>query len=557
MSSRTLPAVAASPGVALGPVHRLEAVPSGRDTVAEPPAAACERARRALDAAAADLDGTARRLRDAGRAAEAEILDAVALMARDPELRAAAEAVIREQGLSAADALLHAAEEQATLLAALDDPYLAERADDVRSIGRRAAALAVGAGVATSVPADAILVAADLGPADVAELDPNVAGIALAFGGATTHAAIVARSLGLPMVVGAGEDLLSVEAGACLVVDGDAGAAILDPDAAATAGARARMDARRAAHREALAAADLPTVTADGHHVRVLLNAAAAAEARTGLEAGADGIGLLRTELRFLDAEAWPGEDELRRALEPVLALVQGRVATVRVLDFGGDKTPPFLAGETARGIALLLAAPGALDAQLRAILAAAEGSHLRVLLPMVESPEQVKAVRAALAGAAGGAEPPALGAMVETPAGVAAAAELAAACAFLSIGSNDLAHAALGTDRFGPGAAAPFHPRVLRLIRQTVAAAHAAGIPVEVCGEAASDPVAMPLLVGLGVDELSVGASRVATVRAWVRRLHHGEVAGLAEEALGLDGPDAVAELVRGTIGDTLAEAR
>jgi phosphoenolpyruvate-protein kinase (PTS system EI component) len=554
MTPRVLEGVAASPGVALGTAYRLDPV---AHALAEPPAAACERARAALAAAAADLDATASRLRGAGRPGEAEIVEATALMARDPELGEAAEAAIRAHGTSAAEGLERAAEEQAAMLAAIDDAYLAERADDVRSIGRRAAALAAGDRAAAPVPEGAILVARDLGPADVAELHPNVGGIALAAGGATTHAAIVARSLGLPMVVEAGPELLSLEPGARILVDGDGGVAIVEPGEAVAAEARARMHARSRARGDALAAAGLPTVTRDGHAVRVLVNAAAAGEARTGLAAGAEGIGLLRTELHFLDAAAWPGEDDHRRVLEPVLALLDGRVATVRVLDFGADKTPPFLAGARERGIALLLAAPDALAAQLRAILACGSRADLRLLLPMVESAGQVDAVRAVLAGATGGAGPPALGAMVETPAAVAAAADLARACAFLSIGSNDLAHAALGTDRFGPGAAPAFHPRVLRLIGETVTAAHAAGLPVEVCGEAASDPVAMPLLVGLGVDELSVGASRVATVREWVRRLEHREVARLADAALALEHADDVAELVRGALGDALVEAR
>jgi phosphoenolpyruvate-protein kinase (PTS system EI component) len=552
MSARVVEGVAASPGVALGPVHRLPSDADHPEAIAESPAAACRSARAALAAAAADLEATASRLRDDGRAGDAEIVEAVAMMARDPELGDAAEAAIREHGMSAADGLLRAAGEQAAMLAAIDDAYLAERADDVRSIGRRAAALAAGAG-GGAVPAGAVLVARDLGPADVAELDPGVAGIALAAGGATSHAAIVARSLGLPMVVEAGDDLLALDPGVPIVVDGDRGVTIVEPDAAAAAEAHARMRARCGARSEALAAAALPSVTRDGHAVRVLVNAAGELEAHTGLESGAEGIGLLRTELGFLEATDWPTEEEHRRALEPVLSLLDGRVATVRVLDFGGDKTPPFLAGARERGIALLLAAPAALSAQLRAIVAAGAGVDLRLLLPMVESARQVEAVRAALTGV----EPPPLGAMVETPTAVAAAAELARTCAFLSIGSNDLAHAALGTDRFASGTAPAFDPRVLRLIAQTVAAAHSEGIPVEICGESASDPIAMPLLIGLGVDELSVGAARVATVREWVRRIDGREVSGLAEQALALDGADAVAELVRGALGDILAETR
>jgi phosphoenolpyruvate-protein kinase (PTS system EI component) len=212
-------------------------------------------------------------------------------------------------------------------------------------------------------------------------------------------------------------------------------------------------------------------------------------------------------------------------------------VATVRVLDFGGDKTPPFLRGERERGIGLLLKHPEALEAQLGAILEAAEGVQLRVMLPMVGSADEVEEVRSML-----GTAPVQLGAMIETRQAAAAAHEIAAASDFLSIGTNDLTHSALGSDRFASSESVAHHPVVLRLI---AAVARAAGIPVEVCGEAASDPVTVPLLVGLGVDELSVGASRVAAVRRWVRALSYEEAGRTAAAALELTDALDVARLV------------
>ena len=212
-----------------------------------------------------------------------------------------------------------------------------------------------------------------------------------------------------------------------------------------------------------------------------------------------------------------------------------GRPATVRVLDYGGDKLPPFLAGTRERGIRLLLQAPEALAAQLLAILESAAGADVRVLLPMVGSTVELEAAASALRAAAQAlrAPVPPLGAMIETPRAAGIAAALAQRAGFLSIGTNDLTAATLGADRFAPGAAAPHHPRVLAAIATSVQAAHRAGIPIEVCGEAASDPVALPLLVGLGVDELSVGASRVGTVRAWVRELDVRAAEELATRAL------------------------
>ena len=495
------------------------------------------------------------------------MLDAGALMAVDPALDAAVADAVRERDRSAAAAVREATELHAGRIAALEDPVLAERAADVRSLGRRAARLAAGGDDGASedrVPA-AVVVARDLGPADVAELEDDVVAIALAAGGPTAHAAIIARSLGVPMAVGLGDALLGVADGDELLVDGGAGEAVIRPAAERVTRARSAMGARLAAARLAAAQRELPATTRDGRALRVLVNAAGPAEVRAGLAAGAEGIGLLRTELAFLDAGGWPSEADHRRALQPVLdALDPGGEATVRLLDFGGDKTPPFLRGTAARGIALLLDAPDALRAQLRAIAGLTGRTRVRVLLPMVESTDQVDEVRAELraavarasGGRGGGDGVPALAAMVETPAAVAVAAGLAARCEALSLGTNDLTASVLGTDRFGPGEAQAHHPSVLRLVAEVVAAAHAAQIAVEVCGEAASDPVALPLLVGLDVDELSVGAARVGKVRRWVRALDSEHAARAVRDALCLDDAPAVAALVRRDLELSVAQA-
>jgi phosphoenolpyruvate-protein kinase (PTS system EI component) len=306
---------------------------------------------------------------------------------------------------------------------------------------------------------------------------------------------------------------------------------VLSPAADRARAAADAQEARQAERAQALADRALPAVTLDGHAVRVLVNAATRAELEAGLAAGAEGVGLLRTELAFLEAETWPTEAQHRAAIAPVLQGLAGRTATVRVLDFGADKTPPFLAGTRERGLELLLAHPDALDAQLRAIVDAGRDTELRILLPMVETAEQVHAVRARLPQGVS------LGAMIETTAAVAEAAAIAAAADFLSIGTNDLSHAVLGSDRFGGGAAASAtDPRVLAAMAATARAAAAAGKTLEVCGEAASEPDAVPLLVGLGAGELSVGAARVGAVRGWIRALRYDEL---------LQGRDAAGERV------------
>ena len=348
--------------------------------------------------------------------------------------------------------------------------------------------------------------------------------------GVTAHAAIIARSLGIPMTVLAGPDLLHVADGTAVVVDGDDGTVVIEPSSARAELARAASEDRALTRARESADRALPAITSDGRHVQVLVNAATRAEIDAGLACGAEGAGLVRTELAFLDAPRWPSRAEHVGMLAPLLASLDGLPATVRVLDFGGDKVPPFLRGEPRRGIELLLAYPGALRAQLAAIADVAREAHVRVLLPMVRSADDVKITRAILSTLGGSLS---VGAMIELPEAADAAALIAAECDFLSIGTNDLTHATLGTDRFAHGEAPAHHPRVLAHIAATARAALAAGIPLEVCGEAASDPLVVPLLVGLGADELSVGAARVGAVRAWVRALDHGEAVELGRLAL------------------------
>ncbi len=545
MAEHVLTGLPAAPGTAAGRVRRLD--DAAGDAPAGRPEAELARARAALVGAAEELDALAGRLRAGGRADEADIVATGSLMAADPALDAAVERLVAA-GRPAAAAVREACAEHAAAIAALDDPQLAARAEDVRSLGRRAARRAAPGG---DVPqrGDArggdepvVLVGEDLGPADVAELGSSVAGVALVAGTPTGHAAVVARGLGIPMVVGLGTALAGARDGAPLAVDGAAGSVVLDPCAErldAARDARLRHEAERA---RAVADRGLPAVTRDGVPIRVLVNAATVPECEAGLAAGAEGVGLLRTELAFLDARAWPDERAHRAALAPVLRRLRGRTATVRVLDYGGDKLPPFLDGAQERGVALLLAAPEAFAAQLRAIAAEGEGTDLRVLLPLAERPDEIETVRDVLAGI-----DIAVGAMVETVSAAHASGELAAASDFLSIGTNDLAHAAAGSDRFLTGGAPPAHdPRVLRLVARTAEAARRGGVPLEVCGDAASDPVAVPLLVGLGVSELSVGAARVGRVRAWVRALDHAAAADAAHAALSLPDAAAVEALLR-----------
>ncbi|MFL5799693.1 MAG: putative PEP-binding protein [Actinomycetota bacterium] len=567
---RTFEGVPASPGVATGRAVVLAGTAGlpdlgpGDDEVVRDPRQAALRVDEALDAVAADLRALADRLRRNGRADEAEIVGVGALIADDPALRTEARREAAE-GRSPSRAVLRAAERHAAAIAAIGDPVLSERAADVRQVGRRAAALLSGEGSGSPEPSrgngtGGVLLAEELGPADILGMEEgDIVAAAAVRGGPNAHAAIVARSLGLPMVLGIDPALLRVPEGTAVVVDGDRGSVTVAPGDDAMTTARAAMEsiARR---KTALAAGrHLPSETADRVAVALLCNVATAAETRAGLESGAAGVGLLRTELPFLEATSWPDEEAHRRVLRPILSQLGGRVATVRVLDFGGDKVPPFLTAAQdgregqARGLPPLLRTPDALGSQLRAALRTGAATRLRILVPMVTSLREVQLAREELERAVEAvgsqdAGDPELGVMVEVPSAALLAERLATQVDFLSIGTNDLTERVLGVHRRDPGArpALAAHPTVITLIKRVVRAGAAHGKPVGVCGEAAGDPLVLPLLVGVGVSSVSVSPSRVDEVRARVRSLNAETCRQVARAAVRLDSVEAVWDLVR-----------
>jgi phosphoenolpyruvate-protein kinase (PTS system EI component) len=527
-----------SEGVAAGPVYP-------GDTPAGTCAATPDEVAEAFAAVARERSALARRLREDGRGDEADIVGIGALIAADPALVDPAVAAARS-GADAAAAVEHSAAAQAAAIAALANPDLAARADDVRQVASAVLTRLAG-GPAAPLPAgDFILVRREVDPADLIRLaEAGLAGAVSVGGSASSHAAIIARGLGLPMVAGADPEVLTVPAGRLAIVDGVDGHLIVDPSpqelAAAAGPAAPRVSgSRRLAGLtdpgRAAPAGAAPPRTLDGQEITLLCNVASAAETRLGLAAGAAGVGLLRTEIPFVSAAAWPSEADHRAALDPVLSLLSGRPAVVRLLDFSGDKIPSFLAGQQA-GLAALLGHPRALGDQLRAVLRSGRGTRLGVMVPMVAAVDEMALVRAALADAVAevGAGLPELGMMVELAATARAADAFAAASDFFSIGTNDLTSQVLGLDRADPRMrpALAADPRVLALTSGVVRAAAAAGMSVSVCGDAAADPAVLPLLIGLGVRRLSVGAARLPQVAEWIAETDSSACADLAAEAL------------------------
>jgi multiphosphoryl transfer protein len=496
----------------------------------------------AFRAVAADLLRLAERLRAQGRESAAEIVTTGAVIATDPGLVGAARTAAGTA--EPVPGIRDAVEGYAQLLDALPDETLRERAADVRQVGRRVIAHLTGTG---SPPASGpfVIVAADLGPADLLEhLGHGPVAAVTVRGGANSHAAIVARSVGLPLVVGVDAEVLDVADGTPLLVDADAGAVVAVPPPDELS--RVEQAALRKARREAALAADRrrPHVTADGYRFELLCNVASDTEARLGREYGAEGIGLLRTELPFLHSGQWPGEAEHRRVLRPILAEAAGWPVTVRLLDFANDKVPPFL-DPAAAGLPALLGNPEALAAQLRAIVDVGRGVAPRIMVPMVTEPAQLRLVRDAVEGIP-------VGAMVETVAAVDAIGELSEVADFFSIGTNDLTAEALDLDRTDPRARPQLaaHPRVLRLIARVVAGTDR---PVSVCGDAGAHPTTLPLLLGAGVRRFSVACARLDETRYRLRRLDAAVCAGLFARALELPDVEQVETLVRQRIQVTL----
>ena len=549
-----------SPGVGVGrllivPID-VDPRPAGAATSDLDPALERARLEAALETAADDLEGLARRI--AARAGEdiGAIFEAQALFARDPGIVGPALTAV-DAGSAADVAILASTDAQASMLAAVDDEYFRARAADVRDVGRRVAGILRGSRRSDLWHADgrpAVIVADDLDPSDVANLRPElVAGIALAGGAPTGHVSIVARGLGIPLVLGLGPGAIDAPAEVQGIVDGRdprAGQLIIEPDASDLGSIHDAPPAPSGG-----AGADGPAERAGDVAVTVTANIASVLEAEAAVRAGAAGVGLVRTELLFLGRPAPPSVAEQRNVYARIREAMGDRPVVFRTLDVGGDKPAAWQSDRPeanpalgVRGVRLGLDRPALLDDQLRALLEAAAGGEVRIMLPMISTVEEVLAVRARLEAILATVQPAPsavhLGVMIEVPSAALVADGFADVADFFSIGTNDLVQYALAADRTNPALAdlaTPLQPAVLRLVASVAAAARARGRHVAVCGEAAADPEMIPVLVGLGVEELSVAPSSVAAVNAQVAGLRLADCEALARDVLAATTVDAV----------------
>ena len=492
---------------------------------------------------------------------EARIFAAHLAMLEDPLLAGAIHAYIERDGLAAGQAVERAVAELAARFLALPDALLRARADDIRDLGARLLRNLRGQADAAPVAghgAGAILCAEDTTPSEIASLDTEQElGVVTERGAVNSHAAILARALGIPLVIGVQDACHRLRAGALVIVDGASGEVLVEPDQEALA--------RYAGRRQTPAAAagdDSPAVTLDGFRVELAANIGSVKEAAAALAAGAEAVGVLRTEFLFLDRTTPPSEEEQFQAYAAVLRALAPRRVVIRTADIGGDKEAAYLAlpspqselrtphstfrtGENPalglRGIRLSLRQEAMFRTQLRALLRAAPFGNLAILLPMVCDVSEVRRARELIAHVHAELQrsdlgPIGLGVMVETPAAAVLAAELAEQADFLSIGTNDLTQYVLAADRTDPAVAEwyqPLHPAVLRLVAATVEAANRAGKWAAICGEIAADPLAAPLFVGMGVRELSMTPASIPAVKQAIRRWRKADAEVLLSEAL------------------------
>lgn len=550
--------VAASGGIAIGQIHRVR---QQEIAVAEFAADANQERRKleqAIEQAKLEVEALRAKVHTQGNPGKAAIFAAHQELLEDPELHDVAISLIN-QGKSAAFAWKQAYVTQANQLSKLQNELLAQRATDLRDVGQRVVRVLTGAKSEIPVyPENTILVAEDLTPSDMATLDRSrVVGFCTTAGGATSHVAILARSMNIPAIAGVDPHVLELASGTLVILDGTRGKLRINPSPEEMERTR-HQQTQIAVKREAdFATKDQAAITTDGQPIEIVANIGSQKDAADAVAMGGEGVGLLRTEFVFMDRAAAPSEEEQTAIYEEIVkTLGVDRSIIIRTLDIGGDKPlaympmpreeNPFL-GE--RGIRVGFDRPELLRTQFRAILRAARSGNVRIMFPMIARLEEIRDAKAMLEEERQrlGAAPIEVGIMIEIPAAAVMAEQFAKEVDFFSIGTNDLTQYTLAMDRGHPKLA-PYvdglNPAVLRLIELTVKGAEKHGKWVGICGGIGSDPQAIPLLVGLGVKELSVSVPSIPSVKAQIRSLSLADCQYLAAQALAAETAAEVRDL-------------
>jgi phosphocarrier protein FPr len=555
--------IAASPGIAVGPAALFRPhLPAVVKQMIDDPTVEWARFQKAVAVALQEIEALKVQASRQVGAAEAAIFQAHAMFLQDPALVDAVKNRIFSDSVNAEAAWEQEIMAVAAGFRALDNTYMQARAADVEDIGRRVLQQLMGVEPSSlDLEQPSILIAADLSPSDTARLDPaHVMGICVELGGATSHSAILARALGIPAIVGLGNSLWAIGEGDIVAIDGDTGQLWLQPDEGQQKELLKRRSAWQQVQEKAKVASKEAAVTIDGHVVEIVANIGGPNDVAVALDYGAEGVGLFRTEFLFMDRATAPSEDEQFQAYAQVTEAMGQRPLIIRSLDVGGDKPLPYLdlGQETNpflgwRGIRFCLDRPEIFKPQLRAVLRASAKGNVKLMFPMIGSIGEIQAAKSMLAEGqydlrqAGIPfdEEMEVGIMIEVPSAVATADLLAAEVDFFSIGTNDLTQYTMAADRGNANVASlvqALQPAVLRMIKQTVDAAHAAGIWVGICGELAGNATATPLLVGLGLDELSMSGPSIPAVKKIIRQLRFSKAQSIAETVLALDSVTIVA---------------
>ena len=564
-----LKGIAASSGIAIAKVYKLE---QPKVEIVKKEAVAADEVKKfndALEKTKRDIEGIKERAAKRLSAEELAVFDAHLMMASDPELASQIVATIENENVNAE----YAADQVSTMMVAMfesmDNDYFRERAADIKDVTFRLKCNLLGLRIPdlSAIDEDSIIVAYDLTPSDTAQLNEYAKGFATAIGGRTSHSAIMARSLEVPAVVGCSGVLEAAQDGDLVILDAVEGNVIVNPDAATIKEYEAKAKAF-AEEKEALKALlHAKSVSTDGHEVELAGNIGGLKDVEGVLNNGGEGIGLFRTEFLYMNADHFPSEDEQFEAYKEVLEGMGGRKVVVRTLDIGGDKKlsyfqfpeemNPFLGY---RAIRLCLDRTDIFRTQLRALIRASVYGRLCIMFPMIATVKEFRDAKAIfeeekanlIAEGVQVADNIEVGMMVEIPAAAVNADNFAKEADFFSIGTNDLIQYSMAADRMSEHVSylyQPYNPSILRLVKMTIDGAHKEGKWTGMCGEMAGEPYAVPLLLGMGLDEFSMSATSILKARKMVNSLSKKEMEKLAEEALSLSTAEEVLELVKKTV--------
>ncbi|KAA3647307.1 MAG: phosphoenolpyruvate--protein phosphotransferase [Chloroflexi bacterium] len=561
---QTYQGLAASSGIAIGPlwVYKPIVVEVHHHSIEEVDNE-IQRLQNALDQAKVQLEKLQTKAAETIGDEEAAIFEAHQMFLVDPEFLDTIHNIIKNEKINAEAAAQEGVEVYAQQLEMLDDEYFRARAQDVRDVGRRILYCLAGidtekANIQPDQPV--IILAEDLTPSDTVQFEKdNVLGLCTVRGGPTSHTAILARSMGIPAVVNLDADLEAQQDGVEAILDGRVGELVIAPDAGALEDAKKVQVSLRNKHEEDLSSAHEQAVTLDGHAVEVVANIGSLADTEQALHYGAEGVGLFRTEFLYLSRDRMPSEDEQVNEYRPIFEKFPGMPVVVRTFDIGGDKDVPYIGFKDEanpflgwRAIRMIDEFDDVLRVQFRALLRAGVDTDLRIMVPMVSRLTEVENARQLLVEAQEGlkkegvsfAENVQFGIMIEVPSAVLIAEHVAPLIDFFSIGTNDLTQYTMAVDRTNERVAeiaSPFHPSILRLISMTIEAAHEHGKWVGLCGEFAGNPLAVPLLLGLGLDEFSMSAISIPEIKTLLRKFSLEETREIAASCLKLPKATAV----------------